>query len=172
MREICVKIRKMRPDETELLREFLYQAIYLPEGVEPPPRSVLDLPQLRVYIDGFGTRAGDCCVVAEARTKLVGAAWGRIMEDYGHIDDRTPSLAVSVLPEHRGRGIGTCLLETLLVCLQEAGYPQVSLSVQKDNPALHLYLRKGFAILDEQGTEFLMLRPLQKGADETGEVWQ
>ena len=143
MREICVKIRKMRPDETELLREFLYQAIYLPEGVEPPPRSVLDLPQLRVYIDGFGTRAGDCCVVAE-----------------------------SVLPEHRGRGIGTCLLETLLVCLQEAGYPQVSLSVQKDNPALHLYLRKGFAILDEQGTEFLMLRPLQKGADETGEVWQ
>ena len=165
-----MKIRKIRPDETELLREFLYQAIYLPEGVEPPPRSILDLPQLRVYIDGFGTRTGDCCVVAEVGTKLVGAAWSRIMEDYGHIDDHTPSLAISVLPEHRGRGIGTCLLKTLLVCLQEAGYSQVSLSVQKDNPARHLYLREGFALLDEQGTEFLILRSLQTGADEAEEV--
>lgn len=32
-------IRKIRPEEYSLLREFLYQAIYLPEGVEPPPRS-------------------------------------------------------------------------------------------------------------------------------------
>ena len=94
------------------------------------------------------------------------------MEDYGHIDDHTPSLAISVLPEHRGQGIGTCLLETLLACLQESGYSQVSLSVQKDNPALHLYLREGFALLDEHGTEFLMLRSLKKGADETEEVWQ
>ena len=60
----------------------------------------------------------------------------------------------------------------LIACLQESGYSQVSLSVQKDNPALHLYLREGFALLDEHGTEFLMLRSLKKGADETEEVWQ
>ena len=42
-------IRKIRPEEHDLLREFLYQAIYLPVGVEPPPRSVVDLPELQVY---------------------------------------------------------------------------------------------------------------------------
>ena len=46
-------IRKIRPEEHDLLREFLYQAIYLPEGVEPPPRSVVDLPELQVYVTDF-----------------------------------------------------------------------------------------------------------------------
>ena len=49
-------IRKIRPEEHNLLREFLYQAIYLPDGVEPPPRSVVDLPELQVYVTDFGTR--------------------------------------------------------------------------------------------------------------------
>ena len=96
-------IRKIRPEEHNLLREFLYQAIYLPEGVEPPPRSVVDLP------------------------------------------------------EYRGRGIGTQLLTALLRLLRENGYRQVSLSVQKENPALRLYQRTGFRILAETGTEYLML---------------
>ena len=39
-------IRKIRSEEHDLLREFLYHAIYLPEGVEPPPPSVGDLPEL------------------------------------------------------------------------------------------------------------------------------
>ena len=34
-------IREIRPEEYTFLREFLYQAIYLPKGVEPPPRSVV-----------------------------------------------------------------------------------------------------------------------------------
>ena len=65
-------IRKIRPEEHDLLREFLYQAIYLPEGVEPPPRSVVDLPELQVYIADFGTRPGDHCLVAEAGGKSGG----------------------------------------------------------------------------------------------------
>ena len=44
MKRIDTVIRKIRPEEYGLLREFLYQAIYLPEGAEPPPRSVVDLP--------------------------------------------------------------------------------------------------------------------------------
>lgn len=50
-------IRAMRPEEYDLLREFFYQAIYLPEGVEPPPRSVVNLPELQVYVQGFGHTA-------------------------------------------------------------------------------------------------------------------
>ena len=100
-------IRKIRLEEHVLLREFLYHAIYLPQGVEPPSQSVIDLPELQVYIADFGTRPGDHCIVAEAAGKAVGAAWCRIMADYGHTDNDTPSLAISLLPEYRGLGIGT-----------------------------------------------------------------
>lgn len=144
------------------MREFLYQAIYLPAGVEPPPRSIVDLPELQVYLDQFGARAGDHCLVAEADKKIVGAGWSRIMKDYGHVDDSTPSLAISLLPEYRGHGIGTRLLNSLLVLLQKTGYTRVSLSVQAENPALHLYKRAGFQILEARGTEYLMIRDLTR----------
>ena len=150
-------IRKIRPEEHDLLREFLYQAIYLPEGMEPPLRSVVDLPELQVYVTDFGTQPGDHCLVAEVERKVIGAAWCRIMEDYGHIDNDTPSLAISLLPEYRGQGTGTQLLNALLLLLRENGYQRASLSVQKENPALRLYQRAGFRILAEKGTEYLML---------------
>ena len=150
-------IRKIRPEEHDLLREFLYQAIYLPEGMEPPPRSVVDLPELQVYIADFGTRPGDHGLVAEVEKKVIGAAWCRMMEDYGHIDNDTPSLAFSLLPEYRGQGTGTQLLNGLLRLLRENGYQRASLSVQKENPALRLYQRAGFRIVSEKGTEYLML---------------
>ena len=160
MQHVPTQIRKIQPDEYGILREFLYQAIYLPEGTQPPPRSVVDLPELQVYMTGFGTQPGDHCLVAEVEGKVVGAAWSRIMADYGHIDDSTPSLAISLLPAYRGQRIGTQLLSRLLVLLQENGYLRVSLSVQKENPALRLYERAGFRILKESGTEYLMLRDI------------
>ncbi len=99
--------REIKSTEYPLLREFLYQAIYLPEGMMPLPRSVVDCPELRVYIENFGTRPGDCCLVTEEEGRVVGAVWSRIMDDYGHIDGATPSLAISLLPEYRGQGMGT-----------------------------------------------------------------
>lgn len=166
MKKIDAIIRKIRPEEHGLLREFLYQAIYLPEGVQPPPRSVVDQPELQVYLAGFGTQPGDHCLVAEVEGKVVGAAWCRIMEDYGHIDNDTPSLAISLLPKYRGLGVGTRLLNGLLLLLQENGYLRASLSVQKENPALRLYERAGFRILAEKGTEYLMLRDITQAVQQ------
>ena len=169
-----VNIRRMRPDEAGLLREFLYQAIYLPAGTEPPPRSVVDLPELRVYTENFGTRPGDFCLVAEVDGQVVGAAWSRIMEDYGHIDNDTPSLALSLLPDCRGQGIGTRLLNGLLALLQNQGYQRASLSVQTENPALRLYQRAGFEIAEPRGSEYLMVRdftqPVQQKNIETEDL--
>ena len=159
-------IRKIRLEEHVLLREFLYHDIYLPQGVEPPSQSVIDLPELHVYIADFGTQPGDHCMVAEAEGKVVGAAWCRIMEDYGHIDNDTPSLAISLLPEYRGQGTGTQLLNGLLLLLRENGYRQVSLSVQKENPALRLYQRMGFRIVAEKGTEYLMIWDSTQGGQQ------
>lgn len=156
MKQSELIIRAMQPEEYPLLREFLYQAIFLPESAVPPSRSVIDLPELQIYIADFGTQFGDHCLAAEVNGNIVGTVWSRIMADYGHIDKDTPSLAISLLPEYRGQGIGTKLLNDLLSLLCEKGFRQVSLSVQKKNPAVRLYKRAGFQILEEKGTEYLM----------------
>ena len=162
MSGLSPRIRTITPGEYGLLREFLYQAIYLPQGVDPPPRSVVDLPELQVYLADFGTQPGDHCLVADLGGRVIGAVWSRIMEDYGHLGEGIPSLAISLLPEYRGRGIGTQLLHRLLALLRENGFSRVSLSVQKENPALRLYLRAGFRIAAERGGEYLMLWELER----------
>ena len=152
----CI-IRAIREAEIPGLEEFLYEAIFLPEGVAPPDRSIVLRPELQVYIENFGSRADDRCLVAEWDGRIVGAVWTRVMKDYGHIDDRTPSLALSLYPESRGRGIGSELLRQILSELRAAGYSQVSLSVQKANYALRMYRKAGFTVLTDHGEELLML---------------
>lgn len=150
-------IRPMKPSEYSLLEEFLYQAIFIPEGCAPVERSVVQLPEMQVYIEEFGRRKEDQCTVAERDGNVVGAVWSRRMKDYGHVGDEIPSLAMSVRKEERGCGVGTALLEAHLSLLRECGCPQVSLSVQKANYALKMYQKAGFQILSETEEEYLMM---------------
>lgn len=153
-------IRKIREEELELLKDFLYEAIFVPEGAEPPGREVIDLPDLRLYIEDFGSRKGDHCLVADFGGKVVGAVWTRIMNDYGHIDDDTPSFAISLYKEYRGQGIGTRLMIDMLELLKSKGYRQASLSVQKENDAVRLYEFVGFRIVEENEQEYIMVYEL------------
>ena len=109
-----VLIRKLRTEEKDLLKDFLYEAIFIPEGVEPPARDIVERPELKIYYEYFGSGEADHCLVAEAEGNVVGAVWTRIMNDYGHVDDETPSFAISLIPEYRGRGIGTRLMREML----------------------------------------------------------
>ena len=43
-------IRSLRKSETELLKDFLYEAIFIPEGVQALPRSIINKPELQVYV--------------------------------------------------------------------------------------------------------------------------
>ena len=90
------KIRTISEGEESLLQDFLYQAVFVPEGVPAPPKSIISQPELQIYITGFGTKKDDIGLVAEVNRKAVGAVWVRIMNDYGHIDNATPSIAVSL----------------------------------------------------------------------------
>ena len=63
------------------------------------------------------------------KEKIMGAVWVRIMNDYGHIDDKTPSLAISLYEEYRNLGLGTALMKEMRRFLKNKGYKQVSLSV-------------------------------------------
>ena len=149
--------REIRPEEIPVLDDFLYEAIFLPEGVPAPPRSIIDQEDLQVYVRDFGKKADDRCMVAEVDGKIVGAVWTRIMDDYGHIDNRTPSLAISLYKEYRGQGIGTELLRQMLEKLRQEGYERISLSVQKENYARRMYRRAGFEDVEDRGEEFLMV---------------
>lgn len=155
-------IRPIRRDETGLLKAFLYEAIFVPDGVEPPPRSVVDLPELALYVAGFGERRDDRCLVADCDGNVAGAVWVRVMNDYGHIDDETPSLAIALYKPYRNRGIGTRLMTEMLALLSREGYRRVSLSVQKANYAAGMYLKLGFRIVKETEEEFVMVKDMEK----------
>ncbi len=110
-------IRKIKRNEYKILDDFLYEAIFIPEGIEPPPKSIIEKPELQVYVEDFG-RKDDYCLVAEISNRIIGAVWSRIMDDYGHIDNNVPSLAISLYREFRGQGIGTALFESILSLLK------------------------------------------------------
>lgn len=152
-----VTIRKIQKREYPLLDHFLYEAIFVPEGVEPPPKAIITSPELQVYVEHFGKSKDDWGLVAEVEGKIVGAVWVRIMNDYGHIDEKTPSLAISLYKEYRGFGIGTAMMKEILALLKSHGYKQVSLSVQKANYAAKLYLKVGFEIVRESEEEYIMV---------------
>jgi ribosomal protein S18 acetylase RimI-like enzyme len=153
-------IREIRPEEIPVLDDFLYEAIFIPEGLSMPPRSIIENEDLQVYVRDFGKKADDRCLVAEVDGKVVGAVWTRIMDDYGHIDNQTPSMAISLYREYRNRGIGTQLMRRMLEKLKADGYKSVSLSVQKANYALQMYRKVGFTPISDHGDELLMVCPI------------
>lgn len=150
-------IREMTVMEYPLLNDFLYEAIFIPDGIEPPPRNIITSPELQIYVDRFGELKDDFALVAEVEKKVVGAVWVRIMNDYGHIDDKTPSLAISLYKEYRGQGIGTDMMKEMLSLLKAHGYKRVSLSVQKTNYAVEMYRKIGFDIVHGHEEEWIMV---------------
>ena len=121
-----------------------------------PPRSIINDPKIFIYIKDFGKQSSDLGVVAEQNGQVIGAAWVRIIPPtkswhaYGHIDNDTPELAISIFPEFRSYGIGTKLMKKLFAVLREHGYKRTSLSVQKNNPAVRFYKRLGYEITEEK----------------------
>jgi ribosomal protein S18 acetylase RimI-like enzyme len=161
---MSIQIREITKADYPILEDFLYNAIYIPEGEEYPPREIIFDPEIYIYVKDFGLDS-DCGVVAEHDGRIVGAAWTRIIPAYGHLDENTPELAISSLPEYRGKGMGTMMMERLFDLLRERGYKRTSLSVQQNNPAVRFYKRLGYKItaekLDHVGNEdFIMVKEL------------
>ncbi len=154
-------IRKIKENEYVILNDFLYEAIFIPEGVQAPPKSIINEPELQVYISEFGTRQDDICFVADVDGNVVGAVWVRVMDDYGHIEDGVPSFAISLYKEYRGHGIGTELMKRMLAELNDKGYSKASLAVQKANCAIKMYQNVGFEIVDETEEEYIMVWQLE-----------
>jgi ribosomal protein S18 acetylase RimI-like enzyme len=163
-----IAIRPLTEADADWLWEMLYQAIYVSPGGEPPPRQIVHAPDLAHYAEGWGRDDDIGYLAADVDSLLVGAAWLRLLtgadRGYGYVDDATPELSVAIVPDCRGQGIGTRLLAALLDAAGER-YTAVSLSVQADNPALRLYRRLGFEVVEDGGTWFTMRKSLGRGGE-------
>ena len=85
-------IREMTVMEYPLLNEFLYEAIFIPDGIKPPPKNIIASPELQIYIDRFGASKADFALVAEVEQKIVGAVWVRIIHDTDILMMKLPPL--------------------------------------------------------------------------------
>ena len=156
-----MQIKEIEKSDYPILEDFIYLAIFVPPGDHPPQRDAIFNPDVFIYIK-FGNE-NDCGVLAKMDGKAVGAAWTRIIPAYGHIDDETPELAISVLPHYRCKGVGAALMERLFELLSGRGYKQTSLAVQKASPAVRFYTRLGYEIISEKPEEYLMVKKLAAG---------
>lgn len=149
------EIKAMRLDEHSLLEDFLYEAIFVsPDFKGEVPRSIIyDDPMCRAAFEEFGLREDDIALVATIGDKPIGACWVRTTNEYGHIDDRTPSFSISLHEPYRGNGIGTALITAMLEELRSREFGRASLSAQKENPAAGLYQRLGFEIIGDEADE-------------------
>jgi GNAT superfamily N-acetyltransferase len=147
---------------------MLYHAIFVPEGQPPPPRTVLKDPDLARYVAGWGREADDGVVAILTDThEPVGAAWFRCFPSdfpgFGFIDSGTPELAIAVLPDHRGFGLGTRMLHQLIE-IASARFARLSLSCDPRNRAWKLYSRLGFRQIGHSRTMVLSLTRQAPGA--------
>jgi ribosomal protein S18 acetylase RimI-like enzyme len=150
------EIRPINPDEIGVLDDFLYEAIFQPDINNLAPKSIIEKPELQVYIKDFG-KPDDNCLVAVCDGKIIGAVWTRIINGFGSVDEKTPEFAIALYREYRGRGIGTNLMREMLELLRSKGYKQTSLAVQKENYAVKMYKAVGFEIVKELSEEYLMM---------------
>jgi ribosomal protein S18 acetylase RimI-like enzyme len=159
-----MRIRDLQPDELPFLREMLYAALDWKDGRWLPPRFLLvRIPQVSIFHRGWG-RAGDTALVAERDGTRVGLVWYRFFTEERHgegfVDEETPELAVAVVDGHRGEGIGTALMEAMHERARADGLRRISLSVDHDNPARHLYARLGYVALAEREDDDRMVLEL------------
>ncbi|XGV96380.1 MAG: N-acetyltransferase family protein [Leptolyngbya sp. BL-A-14] len=138
---IVYTIRALTIEDEAIVWKMLQYAAH-----EPSLESVQSQPYLARYALGWG-RHGDSGCVATRDAMAIGAAWLRLWSEddkgFGYISDEIPELAMAVVPDYRGQGIGTQLL---MQVLDEANdrFPAVSLNVRADNGVIRLYERAGF----------------------------
>jgi len=151
--------RPLRPDDQEQLWNWLHIALWDPPPAALRPREVLQDPDVRIYVEGWG-QPGDVGIVAVSDRKDIGACWMRLLAPgvgSASVDEHTPQLGIALQPEHQNRGHGSKLMRAALGAAVSAGYRQVSLTVHPQNPAITLYHQSGFKKLGLRSDYHLMV---------------
>jgi ribosomal protein S18 acetylase RimI-like enzyme len=163
-----VVVRRGGAQDVRFLRDMLHHAYYwkerAPEDTGPGP--------VALYVKAWG-RPGDAAMIAIDGGFPVGAAWYRLFardrRGYGFVDERTPELAIAVVPNARGKGVGAKLLDALLARARTEGFGTISLSVDRNNAgAIGLYERYGFERVGEDDDSVTMLAQLDRPPTDEG----
>jgi ribosomal protein S18 acetylase RimI-like enzyme len=159
-----IHLRESQPSDIPFLKEMLYEAVFWRVGGEKPSfTEALAYPEVKKALAGWGERDGDTAVVALVDSVPVGAAWYRLWNDSnyrGCIDDNTPVLAIGVHRDYRHQGLGTKMIAWLFDHASKHSIQRISLSVSKDNYAIHLYRKQGFVEYADKGDWFIMVREI------------
>ena len=146
-------IRPLTAHDEPLLWEMLYQGMTA-SASEPVSLDTVRQSEFARYVIDWG-RPGDSGFIAHDQPagKPLGAAWFRLPET----EPKTvPELAFAVRHEHRRHGIGAALLTYLVKA--DPQYSSVSIPVAPDNPAVRLYERFGFRVVEHSPKSVLMRR--------------
>jgi ribosomal protein S18 acetylase RimI-like enzyme len=151
--ELC--LRPAGPDDAELLYEIYASTREVELAVVPWDASAKETflrMQFKAQDNYYRTtypRTSYDLIVSQDRVL------GRL-----YVDRSGPEwqvIDIALLPEHRGKGIGTRLLTQILAEATAAGKP-VQIYVEHLNPARHLYARLGFTQIEDQGIYLLLER--------------
>ena len=135
-------IRPLQAEDEPILWEALYQALHAAPG-DTHPREIVQRPEFARFVEGWG-RAGDRGFVAHDTRDhgLLGAVWYR-----EPVAAQPPELAFAVTTGQRKRGIGAALLTQWVRANPEQS--EVALRVHATHPAVRLYERFGFRVVQE-----------------------
>ncbi|MFN8484744.1 MAG: GNAT family N-acetyltransferase [Anaerolineae bacterium] len=136
-------LRRATAADEPFLWRMLYYASHMDKDAVALPDDAKTHPYLARFVEGWG-RPDDLGVIAEDGDGTpIGAAWVRVLPV---ADGENPEMAIAVLPDRIGRGVGSAMLARLL---DEARgvYGRIYLSVRDGNPALRLYERAGFVVV-------------------------
>ena len=160
-----VTTRAANSDDLSFLTSMLSESV---NWNETRPRTsleqVLGRAELRLYVEDWGG-AGDLGTVAEDKAGTpIGAAWLRHLpagrHGYGFVASDIPEVSIAVRRPWRDHGVGGRLLADLEGAARQAGVGALSLSVERDNPAIRLYHRRGFRTVASVGDSDTMLLAL------------
>jgi len=148
-------IRPLTAEDEPVLWEMLYQVLRTSENA--PPREIVRQHEYARHVAGWG-RPGDTGFVAfdkQHKEDLLGAAWFRLPSGKAQ-EEAAPELAFAVTSGHRKRGIGTALLTQLVKT--HPHYDSILLSASPKNPAVRLFDRFGFKIVQQSDNAVTLQR--------------
>jgi ribosomal protein S18 acetylase RimI-like enzyme len=161
-----VFIRTAGPSDVDFLGEMLFEAAYRPGVARPPMDEMWSDSRIARYVTEWGRR-GDAALIAVGDDgRRLGAAWYRLFSadepGFGFVDADTPEISIAVVPDSRGRGVGSALLDALVERARREGFRALTLSVNPENPALRLYDRAGFVRVESRETHWTMRLELSR----------
>jgi GNAT superfamily N-acetyltransferase len=167
---VAADLRELRADDLPFLEEVVLLAVNWDRSRPPMTLDEVRIrPDLAHYlVSSIGERDGGVVAVVDGRR--VGAAWWTWFSaddpGYGFVADDVPEITIGVIAEMRGKGLGRRLLTSMHQEARARGIARLSLSVEKQNPAVELYRRAGYEIARDDETAWTMVVTLRSAPDD------